>query len=281
LKREYVPLFDSINTSTKLADLPDHKTRLFYVLLLPQCDAWGRIAAEPRQLMAKVWPLLGEDAASTQRCLEALISAGLVRLYANADLRWIQVPDWDDKAGRIGQVRRDRGASRFPAPEPSFLIAECNPRVTLGSPQGKPAERRGEEKRGEEKTVLSTEPAADEPRPAPKPRKEPTGDHADLIRFWDSEWQRTRKTPWAWNTVEASHMARARKLAAGDVGIVRTRITRLLESDNPWMHDNASPAILVSRWNQLGVNGSSNGHTKVSPGTAAVMAVLSRQGGAL
>src|SRR6185295_10054985 len=71
MQRDYVPLFRSICTSDKLADLPDHECRLFYVLLLSQCDSWGRIADSPRALCASVWAMFGGTTKATVRAVEA------------------------------------------------------------------------------------------------------------------------------------------------------------------------------------------------------------------
>lgn len=46
-------------------------------------------------------------------------------------------------------------------------------------------------------------------------------------------------------------MAKALRLADGNPQEVQARTARLLESGDAWLAANASPGILVSRWNQL------------------------------
>lgn len=86
-----------------------------------------------------------------------------------------------------------------------------------------------------------------------KPRKPATGPHADLLRFWESEWARTRGVDWAWTKPDLVAMSKCLKLA-GDEGQreVETRITRILENTDRWTADNASPRILASHWNTHG-----------------------------
>ena len=111
----------------------------------------------------------------------------------------------------------------------------------------------------------STDPAGDKPPRVSKPRKAAVGPNADLIRHWEQEWPRTRMgQEWAWTPKEAVGVANALKLAHGDVGEVRNRMTRLLESPDAWLAANASPTTLVSRWNQLAVSVRTNGRGNVA-----------------
>lgn len=112
----YTPLYDSICTSARMADLPDMACRYFYVCLLAKCDSWGRLDARPRKLNVEVWPLLGQSDEETARALNALIQAGLVEVYwPQGGDPFIQVPDWEEKAGSVGR-KSHRRASKFPDP---------------------------------------------------------------------------------------------------------------------------------------------------------------------
>ena len=99
------------------------------------------------------------------------------------------------------------------------------------------------------------------PAPAPsRPRKAPTGPQADRMRHWEAEWARTRLgQTWTWQTKDAVAMAKAVKLAGQDPLEVDRRATRLLEDPDPWRAREASPSILLSRWNQLAVTVTKNG----------------------
>jgi len=101
--------------------------------------------------------------------------------------------------------------------------------------------------------------AGDVPPPpsgkTPKTRKPATGPQADCIRHWEQEWARTRGgQAWVWTGKDASLIADARKLARDDLAELQRRATRLLEETEPFTFNNASPGLLVSRWNQLAVD---------------------------
>lgn len=130
MKRDYVPLFQQICTSGRMADLSGHAPRLFYVLLLTQCDSWGRVTADPRALTALVWGTFGETVKGTERALTELERNGLIAIYESEDRSWIQIPDWEEKAGSVGRVDR-RGNSRYPDPSPDLLRTKSG--LTPGS----------------------------------------------------------------------------------------------------------------------------------------------------
>lgn len=117
----YVPLFASVAHSEKLADLPDDACRLFYLLLLPQCDEWGRCSARPRVLGATVWPMLGKSAEDTARAVRELQRVGLIEIHRGPDGDFVVVPDWEDKAGQVGK-RDHRRVSEWPDPTDASLV---------------------------------------------------------------------------------------------------------------------------------------------------------------
>lgn len=129
MAREYVALFGSIRHSTKLAALPSHRERWFYTCVLAQCDAWGRIDARPMVLLAECWPISGETIASTLECRDWLVRVGLVELHRDAEGEWLQLPDWEEKAGSVGK-RDHRRESRWPDPSDATRIEE--PRANAG-----------------------------------------------------------------------------------------------------------------------------------------------------
>jgi hypothetical protein len=83
-------------------------------------------------------------------------------------------------------------------------------------------------------------------------RRPPTGPHADLIRFWEETWSATRGERWVWLPKDAVQIARALRMACNNQEDAERRIRVLLHSGDAWLAQNASPALLVSRWNQLG-----------------------------
>lgn len=117
-----------------------------------------------------------------------------------------------------------------------------------------------------EATAVETTSGAQRAPRSKKPRAESVGDHPELIRFWESEWRRTRPTEYAIQAKHGVAMAKVLKLAKGNVEEVRSRITRLLEHPDPWMSGAASPCLLESKWNELGVEiVRRNGHDHNEP----------------
>lgn len=86
-----------------------------------------------------------------------------------------------------------------------------------------------------------------------QPRTEATGDHAEAIRWWCSEWERTRLGQAYVVEAGKDGAAVARMLRRAPLTEVQVRMTRLLESDDRWIAENASLALCASRWNQLAV----------------------------
>lgn len=271
----YTPLFASIRHSAKLADLPDDTCRMFYLLLLAQCDAWGRIDARPPLLLAEVWPLLGKDAKETERCRDALIVAGLVELHEGDRRSWLQIPDWEDKAGAVGRKRERRG-SMFPHPTPEThrlppAPTDNTPDLT-GSHRLPPATHRPPPAPTSRARKPQPQPQP-QPEPQPQPQKVPTEPHAparvvvadepakeihkggnSLTRLWDRCWDELRfGTTFAWIKLDAVRMSDALKLAKGDVQELERRIRALLGSNSQWKAENATPRVLVSQWNSLTV----------------------------
>lgn len=144
MTREWTALFSGISTSRKIASLADDTSRTLFYMLLPQCDAWGRIGADPAQLGAKVWPMLGKTEKQTQKALDDCARVGLIFLGECSAGPFLEIAGWDTKAGRVGRLIRDRGASEFPA------VPRSTP-VHPGLPRSTPA--RVEESREEENRV--------------------------------------------------------------------------------------------------------------------------------
>lgn len=117
IRPHYVPLYQSVCTSEKLADLASGDHRFFYVCLLTHMDSWGRCAGSARVLTAKVWPMLGKRAADTEKALADLERVGLIVRYSVGDEQFLTIPDWEEKAGKVGKLDR-RGPSLCPEPPP-------------------------------------------------------------------------------------------------------------------------------------------------------------------
>lgn len=314
MSTHYTPLFSSIRHSTKLAALPDDACRLFYLLLLAQADAWGRLDARPSVLFAEVWPLMGKGIEETRRCRDELAAVDLIALMchdsgaspgqagptrANAgqagrtqadtaddgrdrtnpdEPHWIQIPDWEDKAGTVGK-RDHRKASRWPQ-EGTFWpglapngpgwpdVAHAGPRARAHSqPQPQPQPQPEPQKKSARARKTETDQPPSGPHALTRVDSEtPSEKGTPVTRHWEATWNRTRPTPWAWKRQDAIQLAQCTKLAEGDEGEVCRRITRLLESPDAFHAKAASPGLLLSQWNNLGfdVREQSKGERAVS-----------------
>lgn len=119
-RRTWTAVHSAINRSLKLAELNGHAARVFFHQLLQAVDSHGCIDARPHILLVEVWPLLGETIASTEAAARELERVGLVVRKRDAKAEWLEIPDWDDKAGAL---IRNRGKRCFGA-EP--VREECS-----------------------------------------------------------------------------------------------------------------------------------------------------------
>jgi hypothetical protein len=272
MQREYVALFRAVCTSRRMAELRNHDSRLFYVLLLTQCDSWGRVTADSRQLHVLVWAMFGASLADTETALDDLGRVGLIDVHELGRDLWIQIPDWEEKAGTVGRVDR-RGTSKFPGPSPDSLRTHSGltPRTIEVIPdQVRSEERRGEEKR-EEKKAPSGAPA-DKPPSISKPRKEPTGEHAEFIAWWCAAYELATGASYGFQGgKDAKHVQRILARPGGSQE-ARRRASIMLTCAPEWMAKGGIDlGTLDAQWNKL----ASAGNVQVATGSK--QAVLSRQ----
>jgi hypothetical protein len=114
IRPHYVPLYQSICHSDKLADLREKDARFFYCCILTHCDSYGRMSARPRTVYARLWALFGK-LESVPALLDDLERVGLIVRYEASGEPFLAIPDWEEKAGRVGRPDR-RGAETIPAP---------------------------------------------------------------------------------------------------------------------------------------------------------------------
>lgn len=128
---------------------------------------WGRLDGRPAMLRADVWPLLeGKTIAETVRCLDACIAAGLLELHQSSEDRWIQVPDWEDKAGSIGK-KDHRMASQWPDSTDQTRVKEPSDgagptpgqsRANAGPTPGQPSRARTRARAGDPNPEIEIDP---------------------------------------------------------------------------------------------------------------------------
>lgn len=104
-----------------------------------------------------------------------------------------------------------------------------------------------------------------------RPRKPPTGDHADFARHWEQTWLQTRGVPYAYSAEDGIAAAQILKLKGSSLAEACLRASRMLHSSDPWIRSNASVRFLRSRWNQMA---SVSSNTPEPKGFAAIRQVL-------
>lgn len=114
IRPHYVPLYQSICHSGRLADLRVKDARFFYCCLLTHCDSYGRMQASPHVVYAKIWALFGTKEHAAQ-CLDDLERVGLIVRYEGNGETLLAIPDWEEKAGKVGRPER-RGDPTYPKP---------------------------------------------------------------------------------------------------------------------------------------------------------------------
>jgi hypothetical protein len=107
-RRTWTAVHSAVNRSLKLAELNGHAARLFFHQLLQAVDSHGCIDARPHILLVEVWPLLGETIASTEAAARELERVGLVVRKREDGVEWLEIPDWNDKAGALIRKRGKR-----------------------------------------------------------------------------------------------------------------------------------------------------------------------------
>lgn len=244
----------SIRRSEKLAALPDHRSRTFYFMLLAQCDAWGRADGRPAMLLADIWPLMNESVESTAEALDACSRAGLIELRSSDGKTWIQIPDWEEKAGGVGK-RDHRKDSLWPHPCDSDAI---------GPSSGQPGPSSGHRRANAGPVRANSHTRARDPEPEPNPHPEPEpntpahsrGGGTELTRWWDTEWTRTRPAPFDWvRSGKAGGCPDA--IALGQlqqqfpIDEIKRRITRYLNSSDLFDGKTATPRMFKSKYATL------------------------------
>ncbi|MCC7014762.1 MAG: hypothetical protein IT454_19525 [Planctomycetes bacterium] len=294
-RERYVPLFSSIRGSNKLAKLSDDTARMFWFFLLAQCDGWGRIDARPAMLNAEVWPLLGKSADDVRHCVEALEAVGLVERHSDGEREWLQLPDWEEKAGTVGKADHRR-QSAFPdstdetrqetgRAEPSTGQSRANAGPTLGQSLATEGQDRA-----------TSHARARKPEPEPENEPEIQSVAADARRrrgstatqAWDRAWTERRTTPFAWTRAHAIALERhfGGPSCRGNLPELERRIAAFLDTDDAFLRKRCTPSQLVASWHQFDPEQSARPPTRSKAAaandaaTAHTRAVLAALGGA-
>ena len=182
--RPWTAIQSSIVHSEKLYEV-SNSAYLFYLLLLTQVDAFGRIQASPVWLLTRIFPgRPGETPGTTRGYLGELQGASLIELYEVDGRQYLRIPDWEEKAGAAATRVKDRPKPQCPPPgasewDPKAELAAWrasmeHPGDSPGSPRGNPGDPPGTPRnlcRAETQTHTSTT--------NPPPNPPPGGSSAD------------------------------------------------------------------------------------------------------
>jgi hypothetical protein len=249
VSRQYTPVFSAIRHSGKLADLPDDSARLLFLMLLPQCDDWGRAACEPRKVQAEVWPLLAKTVEETARCLDLLEKVGLIERLTDGTLKWLQIPDWETKAGTVGR-KSHRWASEWPS-EGSRMGFGADAggtgrnRADAGGPGARTEQKRAEKTENRADSALAAE-------PPPKRPSERVHHPSEAEKVWQASWAACRLASEPYELTAADCIALNKIAAKHGLERLRAKADALLSDLEPFTFKNASPTLLVKRWSNLG-----------------------------
>ena len=85
----------SISTSTRVSEVSTF-AKLLFTWIIPHCDDFGHLDANPKIVKAIVVPLLDEGAVEVGKALDELESKKLVRIYESEGRRYLEIDKWDD-----------------------------------------------------------------------------------------------------------------------------------------------------------------------------------------
>lgn len=247
--KTYSPVLRSLNKSRKW-NACSILARDLYVRLLLDVDDAGRHSADAALVKAEVAALCQDHSAENiPESLGELQSVGLIALYEHGGEPLLAIVD------HFSVLRKDRKPKVLhPDPE-GLLTTDWQPVVSESQPVV------NQRLRSDAISLTPTLTPTPTPEEAPaggapaRRRKPAKGVHPELVRFWQSEWGRTRLgNEYKIQSKDAAAIAKCLKLADEDPAAVKERMTRLLESGDKWLAENAFPSLLQSRWNQLALD---------------------------
>jgi len=222
--------------------------------------------------------VVGEDTATVDALLTELLGTAVAGRITDSDNRkWIVSRRLlrDEQRRQTNQANAAKGGNPVLGAEKRVRITDSDNRGDIPSRAREP-EARGQRVRDSgsshslrdvETRVVETHARGDKPRRA--------GGGTPLTRLWDQHWERTRLgVAFGWSAADAVSLAKCLKLASGDQAEVERRMVALLESDDTWTAQNATPRILRSQWNKFAVTVLPRPRTKAERMDAEVAALF-------
>lgn len=85
----------SISTSTRLSEVSNF-AKLLFTWIIPHCDDFGHLDANPKIVKAIVIPLLDETSEHVGAALQELEMKKLIRFYDSGGRKYLEIDKWDD-----------------------------------------------------------------------------------------------------------------------------------------------------------------------------------------
>lgn len=158
----------SISTSTRLSEVSTFAALLF-TWIIPHCDDYGHMDANPKIVKAMVVPLRDESAEDVKKALDELIAVKALTTYEAEGRPYLQVEKWDYHQ----TFKTDRPLNRL-APLPDD---EWNPTGNQTETKRKQTAPKGREGKGRE--VKGTEGKEKDPRSSLEYLKKPLKEDVD------------------------------------------------------------------------------------------------------
>ena len=168
--------------------------------------------------------------------VQALLEAGAISEDDGLiSVPWVEAARTESDAMRVSKAEKARKAAqtRWEAD-----ASACN-RMQPHASASQYATEREERKRDRDISSPSEK----------SPRKRGT----PATNLWASLWSELRGMDWVWKQKDAVAMSRCMSSAGGDLSEVERRARRMLMSTNEWVATNASPCLLLSKWNEMGI----------------------------
>lgn len=153
---------DELLDSERWLSLPRNTHRLAFVCLIPKADPLGNMESSDGQLY-RLWrdPLKLDARSAVPEILEALVSVDLVRLYTDAEKRYLHIPRFKQRLRYLGRLCP---LSPWTTVEEKQRVENNSPGDRLALTRGAPAEvkrsevevKRSEEKQTKSKSVRAT-----------------------------------------------------------------------------------------------------------------------------
>lgn len=136
----------SISTSTRLSEVSEF-AQLLFTWIIPHCDDYGHLDANPKIVKAIVLPLSERTVEDVKMALEEIQEKRLIKVYESDGRKYIEVEKWNDHQ----TLKSDRPLHQHaPLPEDEWNNLDSKRKPVGNSRKNKLSESKGSESKGSE-----------------------------------------------------------------------------------------------------------------------------------